>query len=341
MEFKTASTPGFHFIVLGCSGGPIESLTSCYLLKPPSVTFQEILSAGSNNCLISIDAGTGLSGLKKIISNRCCKNPFTELQRTLDLDSYSLSNRIINSISDYLITHPHLDHVNSLVINTPGFTCAKNVVGLRETTLALESNLFNDIVWPNMIKMGFLNIKSADKYSTLELNTYYKVKVFPVSHGVGYLSTAFLITDKLTRKSIISFGDVESDTTSGLNYNRCVWEFISPLIKEGSLNSIVIECSTVDKPPPLFGHMTPSTLFDEILTLRKILVDGNSVHNEDHYNNLPQQPLNGLNIVIVHVKESICGDPREQILTKLNELNYKFNTKVNFLMAKPGDFLNL
>lgn len=334
---------GFHFIVLGCSGGPIESFTSCYLFKPLEVTMEQILSSESKNCLISIDAGTGLSGLGQIISDAFQQNPFNQLRESFPLDSpYALSSRIINSISHYLITHPHLDHINSLVINTPSFTHPKSVIGLRQTTMALETNLFNDIVWPNMIKMGLLNLTSVNEYESIDLNPYYKAKVFPVSHGENYLSTAFLITDKKLNKSLISFGDVESDSTSGLDFNLHIWEYICPLIKEGTLNSIIIECSTLDKPPPLFGHMTPSTLFEEILILRKLLVGQlNEGEGEEYYSELSEQPLNGIDIVIVHVKESIFEDPRDQILTKLNELNYKFNTKVNFHMAKPGDCLNL
>lgn len=339
MEASQTSEAGFEFIVLGASGGPIEAFTSCYLVKPPYMSMVDVVAAPEKNALLSIDAGTGLAGLNRIIAGDMKANPFRELLDSSTVDTYTHASSIFNSISTYLITHPHLDHVTSLVVNTPGIISPKTVVGLENTTTALVRNLFNDIVWPNMVKAGLIKISTLADYEICDVNQYYTAKAFPVSHGTNYISTAYVITDKMSHKSMVSFGDVESDLTSGLSLNRRVWEHIAPLIRERSLRSIVIECSTLDRPPPLFGHMTPTTIFEEILTLRK-LVYGKEA-DESELCGLSHQPLDGMTVVIIHVKESTEGDPRPRILSQLNELNYKFNTKVNFHMARPGDCLPL
>ncbi|KAL8831843.1 MAG: hypothetical protein Q9191_000632 [Dirinaria sp. TL-2023a] len=56
-------------------------------------------------------------------------------------------------IPTYLISHPHLDHVSGLAINTASFqhtASRKQIAGLPSTVEAIKEHIFNDIMWPNL-----------------------------------------------------------------------------------------------------------------------------------------------------------------------------------------------
>jgi cAMP phosphodiesterase len=56
-----------------------------------------------------------------------------------------------------LITHPHLDHVSGIAINTPALEYgreAKAIVALPSTIDAIKQNIFNDTIWPNLSDEG-------------------------------------------------------------------------------------------------------------------------------------------------------------------------------------------
>jgi cAMP phosphodiesterase len=56
-------------------------------------------------------------------------------------------------ISTYLISHPHLDHVAGLVVNTASFqetSYPKRLAALPSTIDAIKDHIFNDIIWPNL-----------------------------------------------------------------------------------------------------------------------------------------------------------------------------------------------
>ena len=56
-------------------------------------------------------------------------------------------------IGTILVTHPHLDHLAGLAINTPIIEAGSGpkVVGaLPSVVAAIKNHLFNDIIWPNL-----------------------------------------------------------------------------------------------------------------------------------------------------------------------------------------------
>lgn len=376
----------FELIILGCSGGPLSGKTSSFLLKPTDVTLNSILEDNlGNDCLFAIDAGTGLTSIVDILNSSNtngskssflldlyprnpggsntieeftnCKNlaievPFKGANATASATNYQVANAILNSITGYLITHSHLDHVSSLVINSPAFAKTKLVYGLEKCIESIKNNLFNDLVWPDLVGMDIVSPKTLEKDRChTGISKRYSITPFEVSHGTHshdqsrYISTAFLINDLKHDYSILMFGDVESDLSSKANYNLWIWNSVKHLITGNRLNSIVIECSTVDKQPPLFGHLTPSNLIYELLILRKLCVDTNfpeidemQLSYEDSiYSNLECQPLNGLNLIITHVKETLDDtNPRQEILNKLNDLNLLHNLQIHFTIALSG-----
>lgn len=55
-------------------------------------------------------------------------------------------------VDTYLITHPHLDHISGLVVNTaalPG-TRPKRIAALPSTIHAFKQHIFNNVIWPNL-----------------------------------------------------------------------------------------------------------------------------------------------------------------------------------------------
>lgn len=143
-----------------------------------------------------------------------------------------------------------------------------------------------------------------------------------------YISSAFLIKHQLQSKSILLFGDFESDLTSKLSKNLLIWKNISNLILNNQLSGIILECSNSIEinSDQLYGHLTPKLLIHELKQLE----------NEcKKLNPKIEKPLSGLNIIINHVKEPILEfddgidnadeielqDPRKKILIELNKMN--------------------
>src|SRR5947209_6277265 len=100
---QTRGTASFKIVPLGVRGGLDESNLSAYMLAP----------AGSND-YICLDAGTLYSGIQKAVAARVFDS-----SESVVLKKY---------IRGYLISHPHLDHVSGLIINSPD-DAPKNIYG--------------------------------------------------------------------------------------------------------------------------------------------------------------------------------------------------------------------
>ena len=56
-------------------------------------------------------------------------------------------------LHSFLITHPHLDHISGMGINTPALEYgreAKAIVALPSTIDSIKTHIFNDSIWPNL-----------------------------------------------------------------------------------------------------------------------------------------------------------------------------------------------
>ncbi|KAH3686123.1 hypothetical protein WICPIJ_002907 [Wickerhamomyces pijperi] len=275
--------------------------------------------------------------------------------RSLGMSPMELTFTIQELANTYLITHSHLDHVLALGINSAayGSSYPKQVYGLPLTIDGLQDHIFNDVLWPDLTSIKdpkFLQLiklqESTEQYQ--QINSRYRTIPFILNHGKKttaepFLSTSFLIEDIETNQHVLIFGDVESDQDSNETRNLQIWKFIKPLVRTGKLNTIIIECSTPNVLPdePLFGHLTPNSLFAELLSLNSILLetgeettrDSQSIGTGDDI----ESALKGLNILITHVKERKSPiDPKKVILSELNELNRNFGLGVNFVMLLTG-----
>lgn len=127
--------------------------------------------------------------------------PFASLELPYESAKANGAYIVRDLISTYLISHPHLDHVGGLVINTASFQTAsppKRLAALSSTIDAIRDHIFNEIIWPNLSDenggvglVTYLRLAEArsnvlsDKESVqyFEICNGLSVKCWSVSHG--------------------------------------------------------------------------------------------------------------------------------------------------------------
>jgi len=244
-QAQSNSATSFKVVPLGVKGGSDESNLSAYM----------VAAAGSNN-YICMDAGTIHYGIEKAIRTGVFKGTVTQVLR--------------NNIKGYCISHPHLDHVAGLIINSPDDSI-KNIYALPFCKEVLEEKYFSWKSWANFADAGEKPILNKYHYKVLTAteempleNTGMSVTAFYLSHSSPYQSTAFLL--RLSDNYILYLGDTGADTTEHAGNLQQLWTHIAPLIKEKKLKAIFIEVSFSNEQPDrlLFGHLTPHLLMQEI-----------------------------------------------------------------------------
>lgn len=123
--------------------------------------------------MIAVDAGTHLSSIVRILQQQMPlysrevppagyskileEGPFAGVKCT-GLSARSNALHIFREIMHaFLITHPHLDHLSAMGINTPALEYgreAKTIVALDSTIEAIKAHIFNDSIWPNLSDEG-------------------------------------------------------------------------------------------------------------------------------------------------------------------------------------------
>jgi cAMP phosphodiesterase len=123
--------------------------------------------------MIAVDAGAHLASMVRILQRqmplRSDKLPPTGYSNILESGPFAgvkfphisakanalyLFREILHA---FLITHPHLDHLSGMAINTPALEYgreAKAIVALPSTIEAIKSHIFNDWLWPNLSDEG-------------------------------------------------------------------------------------------------------------------------------------------------------------------------------------------
>ncbi|KAH0432367.1 cAMP phosphodiesterase class-II [Colletotrichum camelliae] len=213
-EPEKARRPSLQVIVLGAGGGPQEDNTTSLLVR-------SVASGWTKGSIISVDAGVGLSAITRVfekttpsglgtevpLPHTLKDGPFAGLELTAGmlppeettLYPSDIAAYITRSLIDtYLITHPHLDHFSGFVVNTAGLTRPKRVAALPHTVDALRTNVFNNVIWPNLsdenngaglvtftrlVEGGSPAIGEGEAKGYLEVADRIAVKVHAVSHG--------------------------------------------------------------------------------------------------------------------------------------------------------------
>jgi hypothetical protein len=117
--------------------------------------------------VVAVDAGTLLAGIIRTLEPYAAtgisinkdgkrwmtEGPFVGLELpnvTAQANAAYIFREIIGAV---LITHPHLDHLAGLAINTPFVEAGngpKTVAALPSVIAAIKNHMFNDIIWPNL-----------------------------------------------------------------------------------------------------------------------------------------------------------------------------------------------
>jgi cAMP phosphodiesterase len=279
--------PIFKVIPLGVEGGNDESNLSAYAV-----------AVSGTDAYVCLDAGTLYYGIERAVAAQLLSGTVFEALR--------------NNIRGYLISHPHLDHVAGLILNSPDDS-PKPIYGLPFCLEGIQETYFNWKSWPNFGDRGTkpLNkyrytIVSGQEETPLEGTSMF-VRAFPLSHAKPGQSTAFLI--RHAENYLLYLGDTGADTIEGSDNLERLWHAISPLMTAGKVKAIFVEVSFANARPDqlLFGHLTPRLLMDEMKRLSQLSGD-----------ELKQCPL-----VITHVKPDTPSDEIKRELDQLNELGFK------------------
>jgi len=290
---QSATKPAFTVIPLGVRGGLDESNLSAYL----------VAAKGSDD-YISLDAGTLYTGLQKAFDNGLFHQPPGAVLRS--------------RVKGYFISHPHLDHVAGLIINSPDDS-AKNIYGLAACLATLQDKYFSWKSWANFGDEGEKPQLKKYHYVTLEPgreipadNTPLFVQAFPLSHGKPFESAAFLVRNGGNHspttgadpgaRYLLYLGDTGADSVEGAGNLHSLWTAAAPLIKNGTLRAIFIEVSFPNEQPikSLFGHLTPALFLQEMTALANLA---------------GPQALDKVSVVITHRKP--VGNQEEAIRRQL------------------------
>ena len=300
-SMATYAQHSFTIIPLGVYGGNDEGNLSSYLIAP----------AGDSS-YVALDAGTLTDGLRAARRRRVFKMSAASFQR--------------RHIKGYLISHPHLDHVAGLIINSPEDS-HKNIYGLSFTIKALRTKYFSWLSWANFADQGeqpalkkYHYVKLQDAQEIQLDRTKMQVTPYELSHAVPGKSTAFLI--RHDKDYFLYLGDSGDDDIEQSHQLARLWQAVAPLVKSRQLKGIAIECSFPDEQPNkhLFGHLKP-TLLMKNLTLLDSLAGGTA-----------QQPaLSNFPVIITHIKP--IGDNEQTIQKALRKQN---DLGVQLIFPKRG-----
>lgn len=244
--------PAFKVVPLGVHGGSDEDNLSAYMVAP----------AGSN-AYVCMDGGTVHSGIQKAIASHIFNVPADTV--------------MVKYIKGYCISHPHLDHVAGMLINSPDDVGPKYIYGLPYTLNVLRDNYFTWKSWANFGSDGDKPVLNKYHYTPLVpgtkttiQNTSMTVQAFALSHGNPYESAAFLVGNN--SNYILYLGDTGADEIEKSDKLHQLWAYVAPMIRSGQLKTIMIEVSFPNSQPngALFGHLTPKLLMNEMQALSQL-----------------------------------------------------------------------
>ena len=302
ITFSVQAQSSFKVVPLGVKGGVRDGNLSAYMIAP----------SGSDN-YICLDAGSLNSGIQKAVDQR--------------VFSVSADFVLKNYIKGYFISHPHLDHVSGLLINSTE-DMAKNIYAFPGCLEVIKNHYFNWQSWPNFGNEGNGYLLKKYTYKTLEEGveieiekTGMSVKSYKLSHSNPDESAAFLI--RSGDSYILYFGDTGPDEIEKTDHIQRIWKEITPLIKTGKLKGIFLEVSYPDEQPDnkLYGHLTPVWFTKEMNKLAQIA---------------GKEKMQSLNVVITHIKPT--GNNEEKIKKQLEEKNA---LKLKLIIPEQGTSFNL
>ena len=307
---------GFDVVVLGSGGGIDDGNLSSYLVRPHG-----------DGRYVACDAGTLVHGIQVAAQHGAFADVKVPAGSADSLTGYILKHEI----GAYLISHAHFDHIAGLVIASPDDS-AKRIYALPSVIDVIESNVFNWKTWPDFGNEGVPPTLNTYTLERLPVNTpvtitgtAISVDAFPLSHG-GIESTAFLLESGAN--AMLYFGDTGADALEHSTHLHDVWVAASQRLRRHQLTGMIIEVSYTDAQPDgqLFGHLTPRRLLSSLHEFETVAGGAGS--------------LNGLTVLVAHVKYSLASGPQPQAEI-LRELQAHNDLGVRFVIARQGMHLQL
>ncbi|EGG16731.1 cAMP phosphodiesterase [Cavenderia fasciculata] len=372
------SRASFITIPLGTAGGLDESNLSSFLLTKKGSNVFIALDAGT------IWAGVSQFISSSSKCSRFFDITYPSWATTVD---QKVAWFIRNHILGYFIGHSHLDHVQGLIesspedylssiafdfkppINngllqilrsllspaqqqqsnpSPTILQKKSIIGLPYTINAIQTHLFNNVIFPNLPSFGryeYFTLDNTVKYNLIDLVTVnetqkssmkgqfpnnIQITPFELCHN-DIMSSAFLFQDMTTNEQIVFFSD--TGVPSG-NYN-CDWkEKINVVwrnIKIDKLKAIFIESSFTSNTSDsqMYGHLRPK---DVMALMEPLLMKSQQT--------IPRTTsLRHVKLIIEHIKPLANQfysrlSLKQQIFKELTD-NNPFN--INVIIPQQGE----
>ncbi|KAH9857812.1 cyclic-AMP phosphodiesterase [Lenzites betulinus] len=267
----------FDVFVVGSGGGPFEDNLSSYFLKPSDSSWKD--------GIIALEAGSGLGALNRLLTTHSDVFASPESESEVDAPITPTAAEIYSWIQCYLITHPHLDHINGLILSAGSTKGPPIPVRGTQETLEVVADAFSGKLWPALaswtespnIAYHLSPLSLSDAY--IPLTATLSVRTFPLSHGTPpgaaptYASSAFLLRHTPSARELLFLGDVEPDALSARPQNRALWRAAAPKVPH-ALAALFVECSwpAGRADALLYGHLSPSHLADELTVLAREVV---------------------------------------------------------------------
>ncbi|KAF9475669.1 cyclic-AMP phosphodiesterase [Pholiota conissans] len=356
-------SPVFDFFVVGSGGGPDETNLSAYLLKLHGAQWED--------GIVALEAGSGQGTLARLLrrdpsvihSSKARSGPPSRVYSASDIYSF---------VRCFLVTHAHLDHVNSLVLSAGSLRGPrKRIYGLKQTLQDLEL-VFSGRIWPNLASWKEEDDAVMLLYSTLSPDGEYKtvfpnisVMAMPLNHGKNtlgqYNSAAFFVRHDLSQREFLFFGDVEPDSLSDKPLTIDIWRVSAPKIPE-SLSTIFIECSWPSgrKDDLLYGHLTPEHLANELTSLATEVVKYRHTMTQSQVKKRPlrkrqkrnsltpedlKNALSGVCVYVIHCKDDMNSNSglhiRDIIVGQIREIIEKKELGAKVVAAEQGTYILL
>ncbi|MFA8299061.1 MAG: MBL fold metallo-hydrolase [Hyphomicrobiales bacterium] len=311
----------FRCVALGVKGGGFENNLTSFLIQ-----------GDRSKKMICLDAGSLLSSIDHAYN----KGSFGFLNINIKSDTLPVGQILYNHISSYLISHGHFDHISGLIIASP-LDNNKKIFASSPTFRSLHEDVFNWSSWANFTDRGTSPYINRYKTVVMDFHKFYKdedsgleIKAYPLTHVKGYSSTAFLI--KNGGDYILYFGDTGSDKIQEVDNLSKVWEEVAPLVQSKKLKAVFLECSFPNERADhlLFGHLTPKLFLSELSKLADYSTDKDAL------------PLEGLKVVITHIKPSLITKDgitnKSKIIRQLKDGN---NLGCKLIFPERGECLVL
>lgn len=194
---------------------------------------------------------------------------------SIDAGSMGATTENKQQIKAYLISHPQLDHVVSLIMQSPK-DARKNIYGAERTINSIRDHLFNWEIWPNYADEGKLPHLKRYHYVRLPAQvalqvpkTHFSIEAFSLTHPSGIPSTAFLIETE--GEYFIYMGNTSFEKTDKKQI-RLLCNRMAPLIAQKKCHGIYFDgVGDIDSEGKLFGKKAISSFMNQLKFIEKIL----------------------------------------------------------------------